>query len=189
MFGFSYHKQATFTRISFFQATEITAGDIFGLKHTRTWEFNETFPVRSVAFPYVFTGFPFYMLKLVFGVGAITSTALTVAPRLWISTATLLVDLSVYKICRHLRIDPAPSLCLFATSFVTLVFYTRTFSNTAEALLFALLLQLVVSAIANIDTLLSRKDRLRYFAIGVVVCAGIWIRPTFVTFAVVPWVV
>ena len=172
----------------FFQATEISAGDIFGFKHTRTWEFNETFPVRTVAFPYVFTGLPLYILKLVLGEEAVTSVTLIAAPRLWISAATLLIDLSVYKICRHLLIDPAPSLCLLGTSFVTLVFYTRTFSNTAEAILFALLLQLGVSAIANRNTLRTRIDRLRYFSIGVVTCTGIWIRPTFVTFAFVPLV-
>ena len=170
----------------FFQATEITAGDIFGFKHIRTWEFNEAFPVRTVAFPYVFAGLPLYILKKVLGEGAITSRTLTVAPRLFISATSLIIDLSVYKICRHLCIDPAPSLCLLGTSFVTLVFYTRTFSNTAEAILFALLLLLVVSAISNGNTLRSRKDRLRYFSMGVVLCAGIWIRPTFVAFASVP---
>lgn len=170
----------------FFQATEITAGDIFGFKHTRTWEFNEAFPIRTMAFPYVFTGFPLYILKKVLGTRAITSRTLIVAPRLCISVASLVIDLSVYKICRHLLIDPAPALCLLATSFVMLVFYTRTFSNTAEAILFALLLMLVVSAISNSNTLRTRKDRLRYFSIGVVVGAGILIRPTFVSFASVP---
>ncbi|KAJ7375902.1 hypothetical protein OS493_038149 [Desmophyllum pertusum] len=172
----------------FFQATEITAGDIFGFKHTRTWEFNDTFPVRTAAFPYVFTGFPFHILKMTLGAEAITSRTLVVAPRLCISAATLFIDLSVYKICRHLRIDPAPSLCLLGTSFVTLVFYTRTFSNTAEAILFALLLLLVVSSISNGNTLRTRKDHLRYFSMGAVVGAGIWIRPTFVAFAFVPLV-
>ena len=170
----------------FFQATEITAGDIFGFKHLRTWEFNETFPVRSVTFPYVFAGFPLYILKKALGEGAITSRTLTVTPRLFISAASLIIDLSVYKISRHLRIDPAQSLCVLGTSFVTLVFYTRTFSNTAEVILFALLLQLVVSAISNGNTLRTRKDRLRYFSTGAVIAAGIWIRPTFVAFASVP---
>lgn len=170
----------------FFQATEIAAGDIFRFRHIRTWEFNEAFPVRTVAFPYVFAGFPLYILKKVLGEGAITSRTLTVAPRLFISAATLIIDLSVYRICRHLCIDPAPPLCLLGTSFVTLVFNTRTFSNTAEAILFALLLLLVVSAISNGNTLRTKKDRLRYFSIGVVAVSGIWIRPTFLAFASVP---
>ncbi|KAJ7375903.1 hypothetical protein OS493_038150 [Desmophyllum pertusum] len=172
----------------FFQATEITAGDIFGFKHTRTWEFNESFPARTAAFPYVFTGLPLYILKMTLGAEAITSRTLIVAPRLCISAATLIIDLSVYKICRQLRIDPAPSLCLLGTSFVTLVLYTRTFSNTVEAILFALLLLLVVSSISNGNTLRTRKDHVRYFSMGAVVGAGIWIRPTFVAFAFVPLV-
>ena len=172
----------------FFQATEITAGDLFGFKQTRTWEFNETFPVRTVAFPYVFTAFPLYILKMVFGTGALKSRTLIIAPRICISAVTLFIDLSVYKICLRLRVDAAPSLSALGTSFVTLVFYTRTFSNTAEAILFALLLQLVVSAIASRNTLRTRKDRLRYFSMGVIVGVGIWIRPTFLAFAFVPFV-
>lgn len=172
----------------FFQATEITSGDIFGFEHIRTWEFNEDFPVRTVAFPYVFAGFPLYILKKVLGEGAITSRTLIVAPRLFISATSLIIDLSVYKISRHLHIDPAPSLCLLGTSFVTLVFFTRTFSNTAEVILVALLLQLVVSAISSGNTIRTKKDCLRYFSMGVVVAAGVWIRPTFVAFASVPLV-
>ena len=170
----------------FFQATEITAGDLFGFKHTRTWEFNKTFPARSAVFPYVFTGIPFYILKMFFSVEAITTRTLVVAPRLCVSAATLVIDLSVYKICHSLRIDPQPSLCLLGSSFVTLVFYTRTFSNTVEAILFALLLHLVVSSRSNGNMLQTTKDIARYFAMGAVVGVGIWIRPTFVAFACVP---
>ena len=172
----------------FFQATEITAGDIFGLQHTRTWEFNETFPARSAVFPYAFTGFPLYIFKIIFGAEAITSKTLIVAPRLFISAASLMIDLSVYIICRNLHTDPAPSLCLLGTSFVTLVFYTRTFSNPVEAILFALLLLLIVLSISNRNVLRTKKDRARYFSIGAVVGVGIWIRPTFVAFACVPMV-
>ena len=99
-----------------------------------------------------------------------------------------MIDLSVYIICRNLHTDPAPSLCLLGTSFVTLVFYTRTFSNPAEAILFALLLLLIVLSISNRNVLRTKKDRARYFSIGVVVGVGIWIRPTFLAFACVPMV-
>ena len=116
----------------------------------------------------------------------ITSKTLIVAPRLFISAASLIIDLSVYIICRNLHTDPAPSLYLLGTSFVTLVFYTRTFSNPAEAILFALLLLLVVLSISNKNVLRTKKDRARYFSIGAVVGVGIWIRPTFLAFACVP---
>ncbi|XP_022786078.1 GPI mannosyltransferase 4-like isoform X2 [Stylophora pistillata] len=170
----------------FFQATEITAGDIFKLKHTRTWEFQEEFPVRSAAFPYAFTGLPLYILKTFLDVEATTSKSIIVAPRLFISGASLIIDLSVYVICRNLRTDPVPSLFLLGTSFVTLVFYTRTFSNTAEAIFFASLLLLVVLSLAKRSALCTRKDQARYFLIGTVVGVGIWIRPTFLAFACVP---
>lgn len=170
----------------FFQGPEITAGDLFEFKHTRTWEFQEEFPVRSAAFPYAFTGLPLYILRTFLGVEAISSKALVVAPRLFICGASLIIDLSVYVICRNLRTDPAPSLCLLGTSFVTLVFYTRTFSNTSEAILFAFLLLLVVLSLTKRSALHSRKDQARYLLIGAMVGAGIWIRPTFLAFACVP---
>ena len=170
----------------FFQATEITAGDIFGYRHTRTWEWNEGFPVRSPVFPYVFTGVPFYVLKLSFVASTITSRILIVAPRLFMTFASLMIDFAVYRICHHLRMDPAPPLCFFGSSFVTLVFYTRTFSNTAESILFALLLLLVISSMSNGNITRSKTDYLRYFLMGTLVTLGIWIRPTFVAFACVP---
>lgn len=170
----------------FFQATEITAGDIFGFKHTRTWEWSEGFPVRTSAFPYIFTGLPFYILKSVFPTDIITSRILIVAPRLFMATASLVVDLTVYKICQYLHFDPWSSLGFLATSFVSLVFYTRTFSNAAESSLFASLILLVISSMPGRNIVHSRKDRRRYFLLGTLVMLGIWIRPTFLAFACVP---
>lgn len=170
----------------FFQATEITAGDVFGVKHTRTWEWSEGFPVRTPVFPYAFTGLPFYILKTAFPADAITSRILVVAPRLFMATASLIFDLTVCKICQHLCVDPMPSLVILATSFVSLVFYTRTFSNTVESILFALLLLLVISSMSNGNVMRSRRDHIRYFFMGSLVSVGIWIRPTFLAFACVP---
>ena len=170
----------------FFQSTEITAGDIFGFKHTRTWEWDDHFPLRSPAFPYVFTGIPFYITKMVFAAGNITSRTLIAAPRLFMTAASLIIDLSIYKICQHLHMDPRPSLCLLGTSFVTLIFYTRTFSNSVESILFVSLLLWVISAISKKNTVYLRKDCMRDFLMGFVVTVGVWIRPTFFAFACVP---
>ena len=170
----------------FFQATEITAGDVFGFKHTRTWEWSEGFPLRTPVFPYAFTGLPFYILKTAFPEDTITSRMLVVAPRLFMAIASLIVDLAVCKICQHLRVDPVPSLVILATSFVSLVFYARTFSNTVESILFALLLLVVTSSMSNGNVMRSKRDHTRYFLMGSLVSVGIWIRPTFVVFACVP---
>ena len=170
----------------FFQATEITAGDIFRYRHTRTWEWNETFPVRTPAFPYAFTGVPLYILKMAFNADTITSRMLIVAPRIFMTAASLIIDFAVYRICQHLHMEPFPSLCILGTSFITLVFYTRTFSNTAEAILFASLLLLVISSMSNGNIVCTRRDRVLHFLMGSLVSVGIWIRPTFVAFACVP---
>lgn len=176
----------------FFQATEITAGDVMGFKHTRTWEWLENFPVRSPVFPYIFTSIPFYFVKMVVAAGNITSRTLIVAPRLFMTVASLFIDYTVYKICQHLSMDPTPSLCLFSTSFVTLVFYTRTFSNSAEAVVFAALLLLVISSVSNRNIFRSGRDWLRTLLMGLLLTVGFWIRPTFLAFAFTPllwWVI
>ena len=170
----------------FFQATEIAAGDIFGFKHKRTWEWNEGFPLRSPFFPYAISGAPFYFLKSLFASNDITSRALIVAPRLVMTTASLVIDFVVFKICKHLDMDPWCSLVILGSSFVTLVFHTRTFSNSAESILFASLLLLVISSMASRDHECSKSCPRRLFLIGFLTGVGIWIRPTFVAFACVP---
>ncbi|XP_068715770.1 GPI mannosyltransferase 4-like [Montipora foliosa] len=171
----------------FFQATEITAGDIFGFKHTRTWEWSEVFPLRSPAFPYAVSGLPFYILKSLNLPEAITSRTLVVAPRLVMTTASLIIDIIVFKICKRLHMDPCPSLVILGSSFVTLVFNTRTFSNGAETILFASLLLLVISSMAKRDIILhSKLDSARYFFMGFLIGMGVWTRPTFVAFICVP---
>ena len=170
----------------FFQATEITAGDVLEYKHFRTWEFNETFPVRTVSFPYIFSGLPFYLLKKVFGPTFISSTMLITTPRLVMTALSLIIDFSTYVICIKLQMDPASSLCLLGTSFVTLVFYTRSFSNSLESTLFAVLLVLVVSSIFKSNKPRTGLAHTEYFLMGITFAAGIWNRPTFVAFACVP---
>lgn len=53
---------------------------------------------------------------------------------------TLFCFLSVMNIASLLDCSPYMAGCLSATSYVTVVFYTRTFSNSLEAFFFALLL-------------------------------------------------
>ena len=171
----------------FFQAPEITAGDILGIQTTRTWEFNETFPVRSILFPYVLTGLPFWLLKVAASEAFnISAEALLVLPRLALCAFSLMIDFSVWIICRSLRLDAASRLCVLGTSFVTLVFCCRPFSNSIEAVLFSLLLALVVCCLCRDSQVPSVHSRLRVFSIGLLVAAGVWNRPTFLAFSVTP---
>ncbi|KAL3218428.1 hypothetical protein MRX96_005934 [Rhipicephalus microplus] len=47
----------------FFQSTEVVAGDLFGLKALRTWEFTSPYPIRSIAIIWVTTLAPLLILK------------------------------------------------------------------------------------------------------------------------------
>lgn len=177
----------------FFQSTEVAAGDIFGLKVRRTWEFTSVHPIRSAAIIYLTSGIPLLILKCiahcVAGPGTTPSPYwLLVAPRLFACLASFICDYTVY----HLSASPAKqhrrlrALQLFASSYVALVFYTRTFSNSVESLLLALLL-LCVKNVLQDDKLKLNDGQLkisrRYTAIGALITLGMFNRPTFVCFA------
>ena len=174
----------------FFQAPEVIAGDIFNIVSFKPWEFNETSPVRSVVFPYLLTGLPFVILRVgaSYHIANVNTENLVLASRLAVCFSSFLIDFVVWRICRLLAIDPAPALCVLSTSFVSLVFHTRPFSNTTESVLFALLLLLVVSDVCSSSGASNTGEHVRRAAIGAVVTSGFWNRPTFLVFALVPLV-
>ncbi|XP_059799863.1 GPI mannosyltransferase 4-like [Hypanus sabinus] len=176
----------------FFQSPEIMAGDILNLKTFRTWEFNTSYPCRSVLFPLVTTGFSFTVLKAlnnsgIFG-NIINSYTLLVFPRFFLTCLSFVLDYSVYQLAWVWRVDPWKALTLLGGSHVMLVFYTRTFSNVIEADLFALLLLLVAidTKQANVGPDTGEKDRRKNKHIGIVLAAGFFNRPTFIAYALVP---
>ena len=171
----------------FFQGPEITAGDVFELKTVRAWEFNDTFPVRSVVFPYLLTAAPFWITKTIMGNSfVVTARYLVVLPRLSFAVFSLIIDLSTHFICRKLHVDPVSRLCVVGTSFVTLVFYSRPFSNSVESVLFASLLAIIICSIFGESLAPTGWSRLRAFVTGLVLAAGVWNRPTFLVFSIVP---
>ena len=118
-----------------------TAGDILKLKVHRTWEFNATAPVRSTVLPCLTSGSAFLLLRVAqewFDI-PITSHSLLVLPRFMVTIIGGLADIMVYK---H---SGSCGLLLWATSYITVVYFTRTLSNTLEAILFVALLHLVIS--------------------------------------------
>lgn len=177
----------------YFQSPEITAGDVFGFQTLRTWEFNETFPIRNILFPHLTTGIPFKILQKLYHVSngspwILNTWSLAVLPRAVYCCISLLIDLSAYKISQTINIDPAPVLFALGTSYVTLVFHTRPFSNTLESVLFSLLLWLITSHVFSTSNTPRHtwESTVRNFGIGIVVTAGVWNRPTFLAFAVFP---
>uniref|UniRef100_F7BM57 Mannosyltransferase n=1 Tax=Ornithorhynchus anatinus TaxID=9258 RepID=F7BM57_ORNAN len=168
----------------FFQSPEVMAEDILGLEVYRPWEFQAGSPCRTAVFPLLTSGAAFWLMKLcerlgLLRAGPVDSYALLVAPRLLLTACSFALDWAVHRLAPLWGADRWVALALLAGSHVTLVFYTRTFANAIEGLLFAWLLVLV-----------SRRPgpgpEGSAWPVGAVVAAGFFNRPTFLAFALAP---
>ncbi|XP_007955299.1 GPI mannosyltransferase 4 [Orycteropus afer afer] len=176
----------------FFQSPEVMAEDILGMEAARPWEFGPSSSCRTVVFPLLTSGSAFWLLRLWEELGLwpspVSGYMLLVGPRLLLTILSFALDGAVYHLAPLWGADRWNALVLLAGSYVTLVFYTRTFSNTIEGLLFAWLLVLVSSRVAGSPAHKQRApghwwDR---WLLGGVVAAGFFNRPTFLAFALVP---
>ena len=159
----------------FFQGVEVISGDLFDCSDKmihRAWEFsfNKTSgqePIRNMAVPYFFYGLPLLLLKQLASLGSVRNysaymsdetpvnlnvinvhaNTLVYLPRLFMTFCSLVVDMSMYLICDLCELDKASVLITVASSYVTLVYLTRTFSNSIETVLFALLIFFVLKSI------------------------------------------
>ncbi|XP_013789266.1 GPI mannosyltransferase 4-like [Limulus polyphemus] len=186
----------------FFQSTEIMAGNIFGMNITAAWEFNTSFPMRSVTFTYIIVGIPYICLKTLSDIFSFVPSGyvMVVLPRLIITLFSLLHDWWLYKLCCMYRKDYVSCLTLFCSSYVCLVFYTRTFSNTVEALFMSALLYVVGKAMYLHDYHKKGKSKQESKQIedssiqvpygtnivAVIITGGFFNRPTFLLFATTP---
>ncbi|NXS06520.1 PIGZ mannosyltransferase, partial [Neodrepanis coruscans] len=170
----------------FFQAPEVMAGDILNLQVYYPWEFLSSFPCRTVVFPLMTSGVSYWAIKslqqLDLCSSCINSYTLLVSPRLLFTVFSFILDYSVYRLAPFWEVDLWKALVLLAGSYVTLVFYTRTFTNTLEGLLFALLMVLISSRKSNGSSAEPTNSPL----IGVITTAGFFNRPTFLAFALMP---
>ncbi|NWW74204.1 PIGZ mannosyltransferase, partial [Climacteris rufus] len=170
----------------FFQAPEVMAGDILNLQVYYPWEFLSSSPCRTVVFPLMTSGVTYWVIKSLQQLNVcsscINSYTLLVSPRLLFTIFSFILDYSVYRLAPCWGADPWKALVLLAGSYVTLVFYTRTFTNALEGLLFALLMVLVSSRKARGRSAEPTSSPL----IGVITTAGFFNRPTFLAFALMP---
>ncbi|XP_030350610.1 GPI mannosyltransferase 4 isoform X2 [Strigops habroptila] len=161
-------------------------GDILNLQVYYPWEFLSSSPCRTVVFPLMTSGITYWVIKslqqLDICSSCINSYTLLVSPRLLFTIFSFILDYSVYRLAPSWEADPWKALVLLAGSYVTLVFYTRTFTNTLEGLLFALLMLLVSSRKPNGSLAEPTSGPL----IGIVTTAGFFNRPTFLAFALMP---
>ncbi|KAL8001279.1 putative GPI mannosyltransferase [Plasmopara halstedii] len=135
----------------FFQSQEVMARHI--LPHDSVlrrelfvpWEFQLPNVNRSILFPALVVGVPYKVLELL-GV-KLTGWLLLVTPRVLLCLVSFLIDVILYRIVgrlnRHQKLDiqqkkQMQAILIFASSWTTLVFMCRPFSNTFETLVLAL---------------------------------------------------
>lgn len=197
-------------------------GRLFEVSARVPWEFNVTFPLRSVALSYSTIGASLKMLKNFdyfakeyFNSTIITPYFLLVFPRFFMCCLSFLVDYCMYKICANNNEKYMSKILVLASSYVMIVYGTRTFSNTFELILFALLLYYVAESLTFSNTVIKKREyiNMRYrqsknivdkvkwnrlssylksdslrncFLVSTVTVLGFFNRPTFLAFAVGP---
>uniref|UniRef100_A0A182S9S6 Mannosyltransferase n=1 Tax=Anopheles maculatus TaxID=74869 RepID=A0A182S9S6_9DIPT len=149
----------------FFQSVEVVAGDEYGLEVTRTWEFNTTYPIRSMAITYFGLKIPFSLLRFVsmytnyyLGINLRGSYITLVFPRLVMVTLSFVNDWSLYRICRSYGLQYQFRLLTLASSYVMLVYATHTFSNSIEMALCSLLLYIVSDCMIHSNTVIYQRE-------------------------------
>ncbi|XP_033334365.1 phosphatidylinositol glycan anchor biosynthesis class Z [Megalopta genalis] len=206
----------------YFQSIEVVSGDYFDIDVHKPWEFNSTFPIRTALIPQITVGIPYSILTRVsqytrfyFGMSLKIPYFLVLLPRLLMCGLSFVSDYCLYKICYMYGQNYKIRLIAYASSYVMLIYATRTLSNTVELVLTALLLYyasycMVYSEKVVIQSdYLSDKynkaqtgvDRVKYyklkatlpphslnhcFKIATITVVGIFNRPTFIAFAFSP---
>lgn len=162
------------------------------MQASRPWEFYPSSSCRTVVFPLLTSGSTFWLLRLWEELGpwpgVVSGYMLLVGPRFLFTALSFALDWAMYDLAPLWGADRWNALCLLSGSYVTLVFYTRTFSNTIEGLLFTWLLVLVSPYVSRSPT--SKKPTPGSWwhscLLGAIVAAGFFNRPTFLAFALVP---
>lgn len=115
-------------------------------------------------------------------------------------------DLCVWNLSKKFLVCPITSLMLYASSYVTLVYYTRTLSNTTETFLFNILLLVASSDVKSSpkkESVVNRTSAeddngdetfgniwyqtvMCSVFVGLLLACGIFNRPTFVIFSLIP---
>ncbi|GJE93065.1 glycosyltransferase family 22 protein [Phanerochaete sordida] len=159
----------------YFQNGEITAGSVFGLHTLKTWEWDPSFPCRSIVPPALTTGVAFKILNRFYD--NVSPAQLFRTERASSLLASFYLDIYVYSFTQH---NPMLALTLLASSHVMFTFQARPFSNSHEAftlvLAFKRLRKLTQSA-----TITSFQWNLGMLA--AIIVEGMFLRMTFAAFA------
>jgi len=206
----------------YFQSLEVTAGDVFNINVHRTWEFNTTQPLRSPTVTYMVYGIPLTLVKIVnsllyhyLGLNVVGPLLVDLLPRVVLLLLSFCIDFMVYKICVLYKHSFNQCLTTLSSSYIMLIYSTRSFSNTLELVLTSVLVYLVAHCMRRSDETIylqelvqdkysqaqSIRERVdinkkrkkipphdyKYIIpIGVLCGIGIFNRPTFVFYAFAP---
>jgi phosphatidylinositol glycan class Z len=142
---------------------EFTFGNVTSHGQTVTQQ-----PIRNMALPYFFYGLPLAVLRYVSQLGAtrdfsvastklhtdlslitVQTNTLIYYPRFFMTICSVVVDIALFNLADLCDLDNSSVLITFASSYIALVYLTRTFSNSIETILFATLVYLVIKSIKS----------------------------------------
>ncbi|KRT78606.1 hypothetical protein AMK59_8381 [Oryctes borbonicus] len=206
----------------YFQSIEILSGDTFELDSNRPWEFNVTFPIRSISIPYFTVGLSYRILKTAdmfiyswLETTMISPYMLLVIPRLFVCLMSFLCDYCMYYTCVANNEKYKSRLLILSSSYVMLIYGSRTFSNTLEMIFFSILLYYISESMifSNVivkhheyfkkryDNSETAVDRAKFhkmtlflaphsyrsfFVVSTITVLGFFNRPTFLCYAFIP---
>lgn len=156
----------------FFQSPEIASRDVLGLRTEVTWEFRGRYPIRSILPIWFNSGFPMWVLSKISDKSSLSGQALLISPRLFLFVLSFAFDIVVWRVCASFGMVSRRRVLTLATSWITIVFHCRTFSNSTESLLLVVCFACVL--------LLNRWSRTWIgFALGALFGVGAFVRFTF----------
>lgn len=186
-----------------FQSVDIVGGRYFDSKIEPAWEFKTDKPIRSMLIPYLLNSIAFRISQTI--QSQPSAYLLLVIPRLLYTLLSFIVDICLFKVCGYYSsrgLWYLPVSVIFQSSFICLGCMTRTLSNTIEVIIFALLLLMICQLIRPrfrilfvtpngrtspaFERIKSSKQLMSSLVIGIILSLGIFNRPTFVVFALVP---
>ncbi|XP_043492905.1 GPI mannosyltransferase 4 [Polistes fuscatus] len=151
----------------YFQAIEVISGDRFDIDIYKPWEYNTTFPIRTIFIPQILVGTSYSFLKFLspygfnlFGTSLISPYYLIVFPRLFMCILSFVSDYCLYKICCMCGQNYKVRLITFASSYVMLTYATRVFSNSIELILTSLLLFYTSQCMVYSEKVIIQSDYL-----------------------------
>lgn len=193
----------------FFQASDVIGGQFFGGKTNQVWEFKTDHPIRCMLIPSILIKLAFTLANLI--QSKPSAYMLLVVPRIVYTLLSFSIDYCLYKLCQYYSTRGLwylPVSVIFQTSFVCLGCLTRTLSNTCEVVIFALLLMVICQSMRPKFRIIFvapnrpptpvqekvnvRQQILSSIFVGALLTMGVFNRPTFPCFALVPiiyWII